>query len=189
MLALSLKLKMQNLPYVGDKQKAKNTLKRLGMAHVNYKLVIDIIQFFRWHNQFHEIKKLLSLMNYLNPEEAELFDVDVRKIDLALHAKQSLYGIGKYYNGLDLLPPNDPLQQILKLNSLDYNHDIKVALNAIKNFKSQDLSKFTQSILNAQKFQNFLEQCFSPHDVENKQMSLNSLKNLPTVAGLSKKMI
>ena len=87
---------------------------------------------------------------------------------MILHSKQSLYGIGKYYNGLDLLPPNDPLQQILKLNSLDYNHDIKFALKSIKNFKSKDLSKFTPAVLNGLKFQNYLEQCFSPHDVENK---------------------
>jgi len=80
------------------------------MANVNYRIVIDIIQFFRRHNQIHDNKKLLSLINYLNPEEAELFDIDIPKIDLILHSKQSLYGVGKYYNGLDLLPPNDPLQ-------------------------------------------------------------------------------
>ena len=84
----------------------------------------------------------------MNPEEAELFDIDLRRLDLVLHAKQSMYGVGKYYNGLDLLPPGDPLQQILKLNSLDYNHDIKFAMKSVKNFKERDLAKFTQAVLN-----------------------------------------
>ena len=94
------------------------------------------------------VQKLLDLIQYLNPEEAELFDIDLRRLDLVLHAKQSMYGVGKYYNGLDLLPPGDPLQQILKLNSLDYNHDIKFAMKSVKNFKERDLAKFTQAVLN-----------------------------------------
>lgn len=56
------------------------------------------------------------MIPYLNSEEQELFDIDLRKMDNVMHAYHNIYGVGKYINNLDLLPPNDDLQQILQLN-------------------------------------------------------------------------
>ena len=53
-----------------------------------------------------------------------------------------MYGVGKYYNRLDLIPHNDDLKQVLQLNSLDYNHDIKFALKNTQNFRNKDLLDF-----------------------------------------------
>lgn len=36
--------------------------------------------------------------------------MDVRKLDLIFHAKQMMYGTGRYYMKDDLLPPEDPLK-------------------------------------------------------------------------------
>ena len=49
---------------------------------------------------------------------------------------------------------------MLKLNSLDFNHDIKFALKATTSFAMKDLSNYSQAVLNGQKFQSFLELCF-----------------------------
>ena len=70
----------------------------------------------------------------MDAEEAEIFDIDIRNIDNNLHAQTFMYGVGKYYCGLDILPPNDSLKQVLKLNSLDLNHDIKFSLKSTTNF-------------------------------------------------------
>ena len=84
-------------------------MKRLKMMHVNNKIMTQTIGYFRWHNLIHDTTKLLNLMTYLDPVEAEMFDVDLRKLDNALHAQVYMYGVGKYYCGLDILPPQDPL--------------------------------------------------------------------------------
>ena len=123
----------------------------------------------------------------MSPEEADLFDIDLRKIDLLLHAKYFQYGIGKFYNNLDILPPDAPLQQILQLNSINFGQDLKSSLQSTAGMRNRDLKEFTQAVLNAPKFQAFLELCFQSN--EGKQMSLNSLKNLPSVRELSSNMI
>ena len=51
----------------------------------------------------------------MHPDEKELFDIDIRKLDHEKHALVNAYGIAKYINGQDLLPPDDDLQQIFQL--------------------------------------------------------------------------
>lgn len=46
----------------------------------------DTIGYFRWHNLIHDTTKLLGLISYLDAEESEIFDVDLRKLDNSLHA-------------------------------------------------------------------------------------------------------
>ena len=79
---------------------------------------------------------------------------------------------------------------MLKLNSLDFNHDIKFALKATTSFAMKDLSNYSQAVLNGQKFQSFLELCFGGNATgQNKNLTLNSLTNLPTVGQVSPNMI
>lgn len=91
-----------------------------------------------------------------------------------------MYGVGKFYCGLDLLPPDDPLQQIMKLNGLDSNHDLKFALKSVQNFRRQDLNEYYDGVLDNSKFQNFLQLCFDSNQGEpavsqqKKQITLNS---------------
>ena len=85
-------------------------MKKLKMMNVNNKIMTDTLGYFRWHNLIHDTTKLLGLINHLSPEEAEIFDVDLRKVDNSLHAQVYTYGVGKYYCGLDILPPMDPLK-------------------------------------------------------------------------------
>ena len=54
-----------------------------------------------------------------------------------------MYGLGKYYCGLDLLPPSDQLQQILKLNSLENNHDRNFAKRALTFVKERNLNSLS----------------------------------------------
>ena len=65
-----------------------------------------------------------------------------------------MYGLGKYYCGLDLLPPSDQLQQILKLNSLENNHDRNFAKRALTCVKERNLNSLIteQGILDQGKF-------------------------------------
>ena len=79
------------------------------MMHMNQQIMIETISYFRWHNEIHETKTLLSLIKFMSPEEADLFDIDLRKIDMDIHAQYFMYGVGKYYQHLDLLPPDAPL--------------------------------------------------------------------------------
>ena len=71
-----------------------------------------------------------------------------------------MYGVGKYYFGLDLLPPDDPLQQIVKMNSLEFNHDIKFALDCVTSFIPKDLRDFFPALKHNTRFQDFLQLCF-----------------------------
>ena len=146
----------------------------------------EIIGHFRFKRETHRVDKLLTRHSQLSPEEQELFNIDVRTIDLLYHAKEMMYGTGRFFNNSDLLPPGGSLQQILKLNSLEFNHDVKFALRGIKNFNRLDLATFSDAVMNGQKFQNFLEMCFGPN---NSGQTLNSLKNLPTVANIERKTI
>lgn len=68
------------------------------------------VQYFAYHNEIHETKKLLSLIPHMHPDEKVLFDFDISKLDLTEHAMVNAYGIAKYYNGQDLLPHDDDLQ-------------------------------------------------------------------------------
>ena len=104
-----------------------------------------------------------------------------------MNAKNFQYGLGRYYYNLDILPPQDPLQQIIKKNSLDFNEDIVFAVRGNKQFKQKNLKQFTESVLDQARFQNFLQNCFDPvsHDSE----TLNSLTNLPRGTGVTSNMI
>ena len=44
-------------------------------------LVSNTVKYFRWHNQYRDSTKLIELLQYLDPEEIVLFDVDIRKLD------------------------------------------------------------------------------------------------------------
>ena len=79
------------------------------MLAVSLDINTTVIGYFRVKKELPKVDKLLSLIAFLNKEEAELFDIDVRKIDFIHHAKQMMYGTGRYYNKLDLLPPESPL--------------------------------------------------------------------------------
>lgn len=78
-----------------------------------------------------------------------------------------MYGVGRFYRGLDLISPLDDMQQILQLNSLNLNQDVKFALNYARKIKKRDLSDFTAAVLNNEKFQTFLKLSFAFKDSEN----------------------
>ena len=110
-------------------------MKQLKMMMVNNEIMTKVLGYFRWHNIFSDSTATLSLIGCLSAQEQQIFDLDLRKLDLNAHAQIFMYGVGKYYCGLDLLPPDDPLKQVLKLSAIDYNYDIKFALKSTKNFK------------------------------------------------------
>lgn len=56
------KVKLAGLPYIGDKKKLMYEMKKMKMLHVNTKIMMDILGHFKWHNETHEIKKLLGLI-------------------------------------------------------------------------------------------------------------------------------
>lgn len=107
------KVKLAELPYIGSKDKLMMEMKKYKMLAVNHEIMTKTIGHFRWHNEKHELNKLLSLISTLSPEEQELFDVDLRKLNQSEHAKIFMYGVGKYYGGLDLIPHDDDLRQVL----------------------------------------------------------------------------
>ena len=53
---------------------------------MSYVVIRDTLGYFRWHNQINRIDKMLSLMQHLDAEEAELFFLDLREISNELHA-------------------------------------------------------------------------------------------------------
>ena len=56
------------------------------MLMVTAGITLKIFAHFRWHNEIHDISKLLGMIQSLDAEEADLFDLDLRKLDMALHA-------------------------------------------------------------------------------------------------------
>lgn len=141
---------MYSLPYIGNEDKMMFEMKKLKMNMVNFEIINKILGYFRWHTQRQSADRLLTLIPLLSVEERDMFDVDFRKLDMVKHAQTYVYGIGRYYCGLDLLPPGHEIQQVLKLNTLDWNHDMKFASGA--NVKEIDLQSFSANVLNAQKF-------------------------------------
>ena len=67
---------------------------------------------------------------------------------------------------------------------------MKFALDSVVNFKRKDLKDFFPAILNNTKFQDFLKLCFdSGNSMEQQSVTLNSLKNIPRVGGMSTQKI
>ena len=60
--------------------------KKLKGMLMSYVVIRDTLGYFRWHNQINRIDKMLSLMQHLDAEEAELFFLDLREISNELHA-------------------------------------------------------------------------------------------------------
>ena len=52
---------------------------------------------------------MLGLIEHLDDEEAELFELDLRKVQNNVHGKLFMYGVGKFYCGNDLISPVDDL--------------------------------------------------------------------------------
>ena len=76
--------------------------------------------------------------------------MDMRKVNLnhPSHAKVYMYGIGRFYNGLDLLSPYDDLQQVQRRHMLDYSHDLKFSVTKMLNNSTRDLKGFRDAIIN-----------------------------------------
>ena len=55
------------------------------------------------------VDELLGLIDHLDDEEAELFDIGLRTLNSDRHGKIYMYGVGKYYCHLDLVSPLDDL--------------------------------------------------------------------------------
>lgn len=147
-----VKIKLNSIPYLGSEKRMMDEQKKIKMKLTTAQITTKTLGYFRWHNEIHETRNLLGMIRFLSREEADLFDVDIRRIDMRQHAQVFMYGVGKYYCGLDILPPDDPQQQILKLNCIDYNHDIKFALDSVVQFKKQDLGAYFSSTLDNSKF-------------------------------------
>ena len=67
----------------------------------------------------------------MDEEEAELFDLDLRKVNNDKAAKTYMYGVGRYYCELDLISPKDDFQPAFKLSGLNTGHDIRFALKNV----------------------------------------------------------
>jgi len=102
--------------------------------------------------------------------------VDILKLDTTLHAHNYVYGIGKFFMGLDLLPPHDDLKQIIQLNSFGYCHDLRFAFSKRRSVAQKDLSVFSKGVLSQEKFKEYLTLCFGQH----KQSQIHSLANFPS---------
>ena len=56
------KIKLLSLPYVGNKEKMAKEMTKLKMMMVNKQISLKIMGYFRWHNEIHEVKKLLGMI-------------------------------------------------------------------------------------------------------------------------------
>lgn len=106
---IKAKMTLASLPEIGSKEQKVALGRDLAMIEYNSSLVLDTFGFYSEHKQYHDTKNLTDMISYLDKEEAELFDIDVRRLDIDYHAKLFSYGIGKFYQGHDLIPPGDNL--------------------------------------------------------------------------------
>ena len=79
-----------------------------GMA-ISIEVTRKTLLHLRSHNHIDRIDNLLGMIQLLDEEEAEIFDLDLRKIDNNKSAKTYMYGVGRYYCGLDLISPSDDM--------------------------------------------------------------------------------
>ena len=77
-LKAQAKVKLASLPLIGNPKRAMKEMKKLKMLTLTKKVTGQKLAHFRWHNEIHDCTKLLSLIQYLDKEEAELFDIDLR---------------------------------------------------------------------------------------------------------------
>lgn len=110
MLVHMAKANLHGLPLIGDKKKKMQELKRLNYAMRNFAINEKTFSYFRYHNQIHDTTKLFQLWQHVDASERELFDFDSRKVDPVLLGRLNMYGVGRFYRGIDLVSPADDLQ-------------------------------------------------------------------------------
>jgi len=104
-----MKAKFVALPFFGNEKLKLQEQKRLFGLMISYHLLTTTLGYFRHHNQFCLVDKMLGLIEHLDDEEAELFELDLRKVQNNVHGKLFMYGVGKFYCGNDLISPVDDL--------------------------------------------------------------------------------
>lgn len=101
------RVKIAGMPYIGSEEHQFKEEQKLKALKKSYKVSRHTLGYFKMHSQIDTIDKLLGLIDHLDEEEAEIFNIDLRKVNNIEHVKLSLYGVGRYYCGLDLVSPLD----------------------------------------------------------------------------------
>lgn len=116
---------------------------------------------FFWHNtwRFDDVQ-YLKVCESLNKTDAEEFFMDMRRIDMTREGKNYSHGLAKYYMLEDIPAINSGFQQVVQMNQLKFDSDIRFGAKRYKELKSRDLKELYPAILDASKYEKFLKDLF-----------------------------
>ena len=138
---------------------------------------LDDLDHFKLNEWFFETSELLKVNSLMSPGEKDEFFMDIRKIDWADEALKFHYGVVRYFLFQDAQPHDSNMRQIVKINQIQYGHDIMVAMKSYPTLKEKNLSDLFPAVLDGQKYQKFIAQVLK-NQQKNKALVLPTSGNV-----------
>jgi len=98
-------------------------------------------------------RQYCRMCDSLNKHDAEEFLIDMRKIELVGEGKHYVHGLAKYYLLEDIPVINSDLRQIVQMNQLGFNHDLRFSSKTYKELQYRDLKDIYPFILDPSKYE------------------------------------
>jgi hypothetical protein len=98
----------------------------------------------------------LKVCDSLNENDRNEFLIDLRKIDVGAEGRNYIYGLAKYYMREDIPAIDSGLRQIVQMNQLNFNHDLRFGHQTYSELKYRDLKDLYSYILDPSKYEQFL---------------------------------
>ena len=105
-------------------------------------------------------EKYYKVCDSLNAFDKEEFFMDMRKIDLSEGGVNYAHGLAKYYLLEDIPALDSGLKQVVQMNQLQFNHDLRFGHRSYKDLQYRDLKDLYPSILDPSRFEQFLTDLF-----------------------------
>lgn len=81
--------------------------------------------YFRQNSWVYDDKEYISMCDSLNEHDKQEFFIDIRKIDIHKEGRNYQYGLAKFYLHEDIPAIDSGLRQVVQMNQLMFNHDLR----------------------------------------------------------------
>ena len=138
--------------------KIKMQANRLNKMLSRAEALSETFSFFTTNEWTFQSEKVNSLINYLTPNEREIFQLDISTVDWKYFFYLFNYGLQKYVLKENVEPPGTPENMDLfsKQDDSGYFSDIKWALENGKAFSARSSKSHTEMILNSSKIRDLI---------------------------------
>lgn len=154
--ALSLASK---LPFIGSSkmqqqsQLINKVADRMENVAVNY-------QHFLVNTWKFDDKNYLRMCDRLNEHDKREFFIDLRKLDVQAEGSNYIHGLAKYYLQEDIPAIDSGFRQVVQMNQLQFNHDVRFGIACYHDVNQKDLKDLYPSILDPSKYDSFIADLF-----------------------------